>query len=117
MAPSSATRWPPEEAPTAATRRVSTPKRAERLLDNLALPESADVAEWHEVTLGGQDRLKATILALVGMVERFVHNPIFREVNVIDAKSSARARRDPEEIVELSGRLKKDCERLTKNSR
>ena len=89
-------------------------KRAERLLNNLALPElSADV-ERVRMPEEGEGQLRPSLGMLRRLVERFVRSPLFREVNVIDAQTAERARRDLEGIIELSGRLKRDCERYGK---
>jgi hypothetical protein len=92
-------------------------KRAERLLENLALPELQEEAKRSRANdIEQEAQLKASLLALGQLVERFVRNPLFREVNVIDAQASARARRDLEAIIEISGRLKKESERLDRGS-
>jgi hypothetical protein len=64
----------------------------------------------------GEEQLRPSLVMLRKLVDRFVRSPFFRDVNVIDAQVSTRARRDLEGIVELSGRLKKDCERYVKHS-
>jgi len=93
-------------------------RRAERLLENLALPElQEEAARSKPNDIEREEQLKASLLALGQLVERFVRNPLFREVNVIDAQVSTRARRDLEGIIELSGRLKKDCEKFYKGPR
>jgi hypothetical protein len=92
-------------------------KRAERLLSNLALPELTEEVERVRMPAEGEAQLRPSLVMLRKLVERFVRSPLFREVNVIDAQVSTRARRDLEGIVELSGRLKKDCEKFDKGSR
>lgn len=93
-------------------------RRAERLKRNLALPEPEKADERPKAAAeAGPEELKASLLALARLVNVFVRNPIFREVNVVDARQSARASRDLEEIIELSGRLKKDSERLERVAR
>ena len=91
-------------------------KRAERLLNNLALPEPPADVERVRMPAEGEEQLRPSLGMLRRLVERFVRSPLFREVNVIDAQVSTRARRDLEGIIELSGRLKKDCERYSKGS-
>lgn len=86
-------------------------KRAERLLHNLALPELPADLERVKMPAEGGEQLRPSLGMLRRLVERFVHSPLFREVEVIDAQVSTRARRDLEGIIELSGRLKKDCEK------
>ena len=90
-------------------------KRAERLKHNLALPEPEQAAERPAAEAGDEEaRLRASVSTLGKLIAGFVRNPIFREVGVFDARSAATARRDLEEIIGLSGRLKKESERLSK---
>ena len=90
-------------------------KRAERLKHNLALPEPEQSAERPAAEAGDEEaRLRASVSTLGRLIAGFVRNPIFREVGVFDARSAATARRDLEEIIGLSGRLKKESERLNK---
>ena len=91
-------------------------KRAERLLSNLSLPEMPADLERVKMPAEGEEHLRPSLVMLRRLVERFVRSPLFREVNVIDAQISTRARRDLEGIVELSGRLKKDCEKYDRGS-
>ena len=93
-------------------------KRAERLLENLALPElREEPGRSRPADIEREEQLKGSLLALGQLVERFVRNPIFREVNVIDAQASARARRDLQAIIVISDRLKKESEKLDKGPR
>ena len=91
-------------------------KRSERLLNNLALPELPADMERVKMPAEGEEQIRPSLGMLRRLVERFVRSPLFREVNVIDAQVSTRARRDLEGIIELSGRLKKDCEKYGKGS-
>jgi hypothetical protein len=91
-------------------------KRGQRLLHNLALPELTADVERVKVPARGQAQLQPSLLMLRRLIDRFVRSPLFREVNVIDAQASTRARRDLEGIIELSERLKKECEELDKGS-
>jgi hypothetical protein len=86
-------------------------RRAERLLHNLALPDVPADVERVRMPAEGEEHLRPSLGMLRRLVERFVRSPLFREVNVVDAQISTRARRDLEAIIELSGRLKKDCEK------
>jgi hypothetical protein len=93
-------------------------KRAERLLENLALPEpQEEAARSRPNDIEREEQLKASVLALGQLVERFVRNPIFREVNVIDAQASTRARRDLQSIITISDRLKRESEKLDRDPR
>ncbi len=90
-------------------------QRAERLNANLALPEPQKPEE--KPNLGNAARpeqVKLSILRLVKVVFSFVDNPFFKEINVVDTQQTTKARRDLEEIIELSEQLKKDCEKFDK---
>jgi len=86
-------------------------KRAGRLKENLILPENVERRpKGSDVIEPGQ--LKASLVALDRLIVSFVSNPGFRSVGVVDPRWSVGARRDLEEIIELSARLKKGCEHL-----
>jgi hypothetical protein len=88
-------------------------KRAGRLKENLILPSMTE--DRTKVPVGIESgQLKAALNTLDRLVISFVTNPGFRSVKVVDPQWSFRARRDLEEIIELSGRLKKSCEHLYK---
>jgi hypothetical protein len=90
-------------------------KVSERLNDNLALPESGMGNQpAASDPLASPEQIKSSILRLARLVFRFVDNPFFKEASVVDTDLTTRARRDLEEIIELSERLKKDSERLEK---
>ena len=91
-------------------------KRAERLLTNLSLPEMPADLERVRMPDEGEEHLRPSLVMLRRLVERFVRSPLFRDVNVIDAQTSTRTRRDLEGIVELSGRLKRDCEKYNRGA-
>lgn len=88
-------------------------KRAGRLKENLSLPVIGEERPKSSDAIG-QGQLKESLAALDRLVNSFVSNPGFRSVKVVDPQWSARARGDLEEIIELSGRLKKGCEQLQK---
>jgi hypothetical protein len=88
-------------------------RRAGRLKENLILPGSVEARpKSSDVIEPGQ--LKESLAALDRLVIGFVRNPGFRSVKVIDTQWAVKARGDLEEIIELSGRLKKSCEQLHK---
>jgi hypothetical protein len=88
-------------------------KRAGRLKSNLILP-GPDEARPKTSDLIEPGRLKESLTALDKLVVKFVSNPGFRSVKVIDPQWSAAARRDLAEIIELTGRLKRSCEQIQK---
>ena len=90
-------------------------KRAERLRDSLVLPEPEDSHKRAaEVTAVGPEQVRPAISALSKLIVAFVNNPVLKEANVIDVELSLKARRDLDEIIELSGRLKRSSEKLNK---
>jgi hypothetical protein len=93
-------------------------KRAERLKLNLALPE-ADEGEKSPAPQAPTDleQLRAALSRLDGVILRFANGLHAKGVRRFDAQSSAKFRHDLEEIVALSGRVKKSSERLGEAAR
>ena len=88
-------------------------KLARRLKANLALPETSGTPKHPKAHAEfGLDQLRPTLLTLDQLILDFVSNPVSESAKVIDAELSAKARRDLEQIIELSGELKKGSERL-----
>ena len=88
-------------------------KRAERLNTNLALPAPETPSGLPaEEPVTRQSQLKSSLLRLVELVFSFVDNPFFKEASVVDTQQTSKARRDLEDIIELSKRLKNDSEKL-----
>lgn len=91
-------------------------KYAERLKTNLVLPEAEKGPRRSKVEVGsGSEELRSSLSALGELVADFASNPIFKgrnAVDVVDVQLSAKARRDLEEIIELSSQVKKSSERL-----
>lgn len=93
-------------------------KRAGRLKDNLVLPDPEKGAALPVVEVGaGDGQLRSALSALGELIYGFVRNPIFKEANVTDVEMSGKARRELEEIIELSGEVKKSSEKLRKAAR
>ena len=89
-------------------------KRAERLNKNLALPEPEKPPAGTQA-LVDSPHLKPSVLKLGRLIFSFVDNPFFKEASVVDTQLTTKARRDLEDIIELSGRIKKSSEQLAKN--
>jgi hypothetical protein len=86
-------------------------ERAERLNKNLALPELDSTAGQSRTNLpAGPDHLKRSVMRLGTLIFSFVDNPFFREISVVDTKQTMKARRDLEDIIELSGEIKRNNE-------
>ena len=89
-------------------------KRAERLNTNLALPDTEAIVETSDAEMNAE-QLKRSVVQLGRVVFSFVDNPFFKEASVVDTQQTAKARRDLEEIIQLSERIKKSSDRLRKN--
>jgi hypothetical protein len=48
------------------------------------------------------------------LIFSFVDNPFFKEASVVDTQLTTRARRDLEDIIELSGQIKKSTDQWGK---
>lgn len=93
-------------------------KRAGRLKDNLMLPEPEDGSRRPVAEVGAEaGQLKSALSALGELIYGFVRNPVFKESKVADVRMLPKARRDLEEIIELSGQIKKGSEKLRKAAR
>lgn len=93
-------------------------KRAGRLKVNLILPEPEKSTKLLQAEVEAKpEQLKSSLAALSGLIARFVHNPMFQNANTVGADLGAEARRDLEGIIELSGRVKKNSEKLDKVAR
>jgi hypothetical protein len=79
--------------------------RAKRLKENLALPRPDKGSEL-QIDPEAQD-LRSSVTTLSQLVESFVSNPMLSQKHVIDATLSLKASRDLEEMIGLSGRIKK----------
>jgi len=90
-------------------------KRASRLKNNLALPEPEKSAmQLTNAPATNQLQLKKSMLRLGKLIYSFSNNPFFKEASVVDTPSAKEARRELEEIIELSKQIKTDSERLKK---
>ena len=88
-------------------------KRAERLKENLALPEAAE-GEKAPAAAAPTDveQLRVALSRMDGIILRFANGLHAKGVKRFDAASSVRLRLDLEAIVALSSRVKKVCEKL-----
>lgn len=87
-------------------------KHAKRLRSGLALPSSDPIAALKELELPmDRPHLKQMISALVMLIADAVRNPSLKG-GVLDVTGSLKARSELDAIVELSGRIKTQCELL-----
>jgi hypothetical protein len=90
-------------------------KRGARLRENLALPEP-DKTEADHVQSETIDEahIKTTIANLHDAVARFIANPIFKNLGVVDAKVVDTATKDLDNVIDLSDEIKKEAKTLGK---
>ena len=87
-------------------------KRAERLRDNLALPEPLDLAQPFRYTVENSSQLKAPIVHLARLILNFTDNPYFKEASVLETQQADKARRDLENIIIISNKVRDLSKRL-----
>lgn len=91
-------------------------KRALRLKINLVFPEAERDEGPRLVESADASDLKPALAALDGLIFSFVTNPVFKETAVVDAKLALKARRDLDGIIELSEKVRKNAERISKSA-
>ena len=85
-------------------------KRASRLQHSLALglpPEELEKEERFN-----DDPMKDSLIKLCNQIRSFVTNPSIENPNTINAEQMMKARHDLESVIQLSGRIKKDADKL-----
>jgi len=92
-----------------ATREIK--KRASRVQSSLALRLSPDDAAVKEKS---DPEMKDSLIKLCKEIRSFVTNPVIEKPNTVDAEQLTRARRDLESLIQLSGLIKKDADKLNK---
>ena len=90
-------------------------KSAARLKENLALPHpKADEEKAAQQSNAELTEIKKSLLTLEKHIYSFVTNPLFEMPNVLELELAGKAGRDLDRIIELSGNIKKDGEKLAK---
>lgn len=92
-------------------------KRAERLRENLALPEAEGGKPPAASAPTDPEQLRAALSQLDKIILRFANSLHAKGVRRFDAQLSARLRLDLEAIIGLSGRVKKSSEKLGEAAR
>ncbi|HET6647718.1 MAG TPA: hypothetical protein VFH01_10370 [Pyrinomonadaceae bacterium] len=93
-------------------------ERAVRLGSALALPKpEKEDKRPKPAAIADAEGLRGALAALHELIYRFARSPVFTEVNLVDAEQSAKARRDLDEIIGLSERVKKGCQELEKGGK
>jgi hypothetical protein len=87
--------------------------RAKRLKENLALPHPPKDPEKDSAQAApAVADLRSSIAALSKLIDSFVSNPMLSQRHVVDATLSLKASRDLEDIIALSGEIKKIAAKL-----
>jgi hypothetical protein len=87
-------------------------RRAERLNENMALAKSVRLKHSDSPAKPSPEQLRSSLLELSNLILGFVNNPVLKEANVVDATLSIKAQHDLDEIIGLSGQIKRSAERL-----
>jgi hypothetical protein len=88
-------------------------KRAIRLKTNLTLPAAKD--DKRQKIQNPGDDLKPSLATLEGLMSSFLKNPIFSDTGAVDTQMAGRAKHDLDDILELSEKLRKSAEKMSKN--
>ena len=86
-------------------------KRASRVQSSLGLRLSDEDAPVKQKT---EPEIKDSLIKLCKEIRAFVTNPTIENPNTVDAQQLARAKRDLAGFIQLSGLIKKDAEKLSK---
>ncbi len=91
-------------------------KRASRVQATLALrlPHSEEAHGANKLEELNDSEMKDALIKLCAEIRSFVTNPIIENPNTVDADELTKARRDLESLIQLSGHIKKDAEKLGK---
>jgi hypothetical protein len=93
-------------------------KRALRLKTDLALPQNGKDEKRNDLKEADNGQLQPGLSMLNKLIDGFLHNPIFNggEVGALDPHLTAQARRDLEDIITLSEKLRKTADKLNKSA-
>lgn len=89
-------------------------KRASRVQSSLFLHLKPEEALELEKSPAPKDLpMKDELIKLCHQIRSFVTNPSIENPNTINAEQMAKARKDLESLIQLSGQIKKDAEKLS----
>jgi hypothetical protein len=86
-------------------------KRATRVQHSLALGLAPE--EALELEKSKDEPIKDSLVKLCHEIRSFVTNPSIENPNTINAEQMTKARRDLESLIQLSGRIRKDADKLS----
>lgn len=92
-------------------------KRALRLKIDLALPQVAKEEKRNDLKGADNGQLQPGLEMLGKLLEGFLHNPIFNggDAGALDPHLTAKAKRDLDDIITLSEKLRKTADKLNKS--
>lgn len=92
-------------------------KRALRLKADLALPQGEKEEKRNDLKVADNGQLQPGLEMLGKLLEGFLHNPIFNggDVGALDPHLTAKAKRDLDDIITLSEKLRKTADKLSKS--
>ncbi len=91
-------------------------ERAARLKLNLALPQGEKSEKRADNKEANNGQLQPGLSALDKLLDSFLHNPIFSDTGALDPQLAAKAKRDLDDILALSDKLRKSADKLNKAS-
>jgi hypothetical protein len=91
-------------------------KRSTRFRENLALPapEKRELQPTHSEEINDR-HMQKTIGELHDLIVSFVANPLFKNLGVLDAKVIDEASKNLDNIIDVSGEIKRDAKVLSKS--
>ena len=90
-------------------------KRAHSIQANLVLTMPPEEIKQLEIpSMTDESEMKDGLVKLCKQIRSFVTNPVIEQPNVIDAEKLAIAKRDLENVIQLSAQLKQNAESLSK---
>ena len=86
-------------------------KRASRVQSNLHLAPAEDQV-FEKLQEFNDPQMKDALIKLCKQIRSFVTNPSIEQPNTIDADQITKARHDLESLIQLSGQIKKDADKI-----
>jgi hypothetical protein len=94
-------------------------ERAGRLKSRLLreTPEGEKKENEKRADPGDDEQVKEALVRMCHRIDSFTENPVFKLPDVIDVERTAQAGRDLEEVIRLSGAVRRAAERLRKKQK
>jgi len=90
-------------------------KRATSIQSNLMLsPPSEEMKAIEMPAQTNESEMKDALIKLCKQIRNFVTNPVIEQPNVVDVEKMATAKRDLENVIQLSAHLKREADTLVK---